>query len=145
MERARQAAIFFVLLFWLSSAFAGERDALLALERIKEGIRSGVTYETYCQLIDEAKKQIYILKRYRNADGSFLDAVELSYDGFNVAKSIWKCSLALDKERIELSVVTNNSSKMREIEQKLQRVDEDLQTAWDAAVEALDLAYQRLK
>lgn len=91
--------VLFLIIFLISysSVFAGQKDVLKAMEKLKSSVEVGIAYNEYCQLLVDAKTEINILKKSGNENKCFMEAVEKSYQLYDLAKGYWK--LMLDAER----------------------------------------------
>jgi hypothetical protein len=146
MMRILTATVLMLSLLSLSFANAGEEDALLALERIRTSIDSGISYDEYCHFLADARRQIDLLKQSKKPEenfSSFLRAVQLSYQGYDVGKIIWDSMIVLEAAE----TLDQGNPDQRLLREKLSgeiRIREkDIRKVWWAAGQSLDLAYER--
>ena len=137
-----------ILSAFFSSAVAGEKDVLRALEKLKAGVEAGVTYKKYSELLADAKTEINMLERKTNKNQCFMEAVEKSYNIYEGARP--DCDTARDWERsaVELEAkfpdgtLENVIATMRTVARDYQ---EDCNAYVKKAAERLDEAYKCLE
>ena len=140
------SAMLIILLFLYSPAIGGGEDALLALERIRTSIDSGISYDEYSLLLESAKSEIVLLKQSKKqGEGffSFLKSIELSYEGYGVAKIIWNSIIVLETTEEQVKTDHKQTPLREKLNKEIQIREKDIQKVWWAAGRSLDLAYER--
>ena len=114
------------LLVFFSGAFAGEKDVLKALEKIKASVEAGVNYAKYRKLVDDAMVKINVYKRGKKINKVFLHNANLSYEYYYTAAKSWETKI-MYSGRSDVSL------------------DKDMQAHWSDAESFLNKAHEALK
>jgi len=106
-----------------SSALAGEKEVLKALEELKGSLGAGVSYNRYRELMDEAEIQIDTIKGNKNRNTCFIENIEYCFYLYNLPMSLWQ-------KRITFEIGVE---------------DFDQHEYWGLAEKHIDKAYECLK
>ena len=83
-------AMSLISFFFISSAFAGEKDVLKALEKINGAIEVNTSYNNYCDLLADAKVEINIYGRKKTRNECFFNAVNECFKNYEAFKTHWR-------------------------------------------------------
>lgn len=156
--KIKSLIILFVIIFFASyaSVFADQKDVLKAMEKLKSSVEVGIAYNEYCQLLVDAKTEINIFKRSGKENKCFIEAIEKSYQLYDLAKDYWKLMMDAEsfgnkfsrdgRKRSSSTEETKLSFEISESLHKASKGDEETRNKfWHRAGIQLDKAYNCLK
>ena len=108
-------------------ANAGEREVLLALEKMKSSVEQGVSYDAYEKLLSDIKTALDALKKEGSSNSCFMTQAELCHTYYYLGLFNWKSMLKADEEV------------------RKQEVRDLRNAAWMRAKERLEMAHECMK
>ena len=120
---------FILLVAFASLSFAGSKDVLRSLEKIKGGVEAGITLHEYSNLIADAKVEINLLKRSDFDNQQFMNATKKCLTSYMFSRDMWDFKIKFENMRS----YTNAAE-----------CDDNMQEGWQKASKYLDMAYDSL-
>ncbi len=76
-----------------------EEDVLNALNNVRSGAESKISYEAFDKLLVDAKSKIDILKNVEKKNNCFMNAVNKCYASYELSQKAWQQKIEADNDR----------------------------------------------
>jgi len=132
------------LAFSFSPAMGSEKNVLKVLEKIRGGVKAGISYKEYCDLVADARVEIRFYMKRGETNRCFVQAAEGCYKWYHLAKDSWG-----EKIETELQICrfdwSHSPAELKRMKKLLNEMEKLKSNSWRHAQSELDKAYKCLK
>ncbi|HHE65589.1 MAG TPA: hypothetical protein ENL09_06150, partial [Bacteroidetes bacterium] len=86
-----------------------EEELLKLLTKMQNGIAAKITYNDFGKLLIESKNMLELLKKAKNKNNCFFNAVNKCYTSFEISKKAWKLRDEAETEKRKIDMDTTLS------------------------------------